>query len=30
VLEEDSGEGASFVRAAGKEWYVDAQRLSAK
>jgi hypothetical protein len=30
VLEDDSGEGASFVRAAGKEWYVDAQRLSAK
>jgi hypothetical protein len=30
VVEEDSGEGASRVKAAGKEWYVDAQRLSAK
>jgi hypothetical protein len=30
VVEEDSGEGASRVKAAGKDWYVDAQRLSAK
>ena len=27
VIEEDSGAGASRVRAGGKEWFVDAQRL---
>ena len=30
VLEEDSGAGASLVRAAGKEWYVDGERLSVR
>jgi hypothetical protein len=27
VIEEDSGEGASLVRAGGMQWYVDNQRL---